>query len=237
MPDPSISDRSPAAPTPEAPTPAPGRSGTPWWVIALFVVALCGLAGIIGWRVADSGGSSRPAADSVDVGFATDMTYHHQQALVMALDYVRNGTDPLLLQIAREIVEYQAQEIGVMNTLLTEWGHTGLDSGKAMAWMGTPIPRQAMPGLATQAQMDQLAAARGAELDDLFTRLMIEHHAGGIHMADYAAPRAGEDTTRYWATNMADAQRGEIAEMNRWRRAHGLEPVVPQYITNDPPTT
>lgn len=231
----------PDAPTIEAPSPSstepPRAHRPPWLAITVFVVVLCVVAGFAGWAIADARSSSRPAEDSVDVGFVTDMTRHHQQALAMALDYVRNGTDPLLLQIAREIVIYQAQEIGVMNTLLSDWDRTAIDSPTAMAWMHTPVPRDAMPGLATAAQLEQLENARGAELDDLFTRLMIEHHAGGIHMADYAATHAGEDTTRFWARNMADGQRGEISEMNQWRRKHGLEPVVPEYITNTPPSS
>jgi uncharacterized protein (DUF305 family) len=221
-----------AAPQPVTSEPAP--RATPWWAVAMFVAALCVLAGIVGWAIADRQSSSHPGQGSVDVGFVSDMTRHHQQALTMALDYIRNGDDPLLLQIAKEIVTYQSQEIGVMNTLLTDWDRTANDGPKAMGWMGTPIPRDAMPGLATRAQMDQLAAARGAELDGLFTSLMIQHHAGGIHMADYAAKHAESATTRYWAANMAEGQRGEIAELNRWRRNHGLDPVVPQYIGNQP---
>jgi hypothetical protein len=56
-------------------------------------------------------------------------------------------------------------------------------------------------------------------------------------MADYAALHAEESRTRYWAANMADGQRGEISEMNRWRRNHGLEPIVPQYIANQAPSS
>jgi len=230
----------PDAPAIEAASPPstdpPESRRPPWLAITVFVVVLCVVAGFAGWMIGDRRSSTRPAEDSVDVGFVTDMARHHQQALTMALDYIRNDTDPLLLQIAKEIVTYQAQEIGVMNTLLSDWDRTAIDSPTAMAWMHTPVPRDAMPGLATAAQLDQLANARGAELDDLFTRLMIEHHAGGIHMADYAAVHAGEDTTRYWATNMADGQRGEISEMNQWRRRHGLQPVVPEYIPERPPT-
>jgi uncharacterized protein (DUF305 family) len=219
---------------PEPATAEPSRRSAPWWAIAIFVVALCGLAGVVGWAIADSRSESHPSQDSVDVGFVSDMSRHHQQALTMALDYVRNGSDPLLLQVAKEIVTYQSQEIGVMNTLLTEWDRSANDGPRAMGWMGAPIPRDAMPGLATKAQMAELAAARGTALDDLFTALMIEHHAGGIHMADYAAAHAGSATTRFWAARMADGQRGEISELNRWRRNHDLEPVVPEYIGNQP---
>jgi uncharacterized protein (DUF305 family) len=145
----------------------------------------------------------------------------------MALDYLRNGNDPRLLQMAREIITYQSSEIGAMNTYLTQWGRLGDEPTLAMGWMQPPVPRTQMPGLATKAQLAQLAAARGFELDDLFTQLMIQHHAGGIHMAAYAANHAEKKSTRDLAAAMDDGQRGEISEMNTWRTQHRLKAIVP----------
>jgi uncharacterized protein (DUF305 family) len=213
----------------------PDRGGPALWQVVLLVIALCGLAGVIGWRLGSGDSSSHPGAKSVDVGFYEDMTTHHQQALTMALDYLRNGDDPLLLQVAKEIVTYQSSEIGTMNTYLGQWGETAQAPARAMVWMNEPYPRDQMPGLATPAQMEQLANARGAELDDLFTRLMIVHHAGGIHMAAYAADNAELASTRRWAANMDSGQRGEISEMNSWRTRHGLPTVVPPLAKYTPP--
>jgi len=215
----------------------PGRSGGPsvFQAIAL-VVALCALAGIIGWRIGHTE-PSRPGADSVDVGFMYDMSAHHQQAVSMALIYLRHGEDPLLLQIAREIATYQSAEIGMMNTYLSQWERDGNRPALAMGWMQPPVPRNQMPGLATKAQMAELEAARGFELDNLFTKLIIEHHAGGIHMAAYAATHAEEASTRRWGAAMADGQRGEISELNRWRTRHGLPTIVPPLAEFTPPVT
>ena len=57
---------------------------------------------------------------------------------------------------------------------------------------------------------------------------MINHHAGGVHMA--ATRRSAPEelaSTRRWAANMDDGQRGEISEMNSWRTRHGLPTIVP----------
>ncbi len=210
-------------------TDAPDRRGpgTAFWIV-LAVAALV-LGGAIGWRVGKADdGAERPGPASVDVGFFQDMATHHLQALTMAFDYVEHGTDPRLRQIAKEIANYQAAEIGVMNDHLTRWGQAGTEPATAMQWMGMPTPRDEMLGVATEAQMDELAAARGPELDELFTRLLIVHHAGGIHMADFAAEHATTPTVRRWAAAMADGQRGEIAELNRWRVQHDLSVVDPQ---------
>jgi uncharacterized protein (DUF305 family) len=83
--------------------------------------------------------------------------------------------------------------------------------------------------------MQQLEDARGLELDDLFTELMIEHHAGGLHMAAYAADHAELASTRRWAARMDDGQRGEISEMNQWRSRHDLPTVLPPMAEFTPP--
>ena len=44
---------------------------------------------------------------------------------------------------------------------------------------------------------------------------MINHHAGGVHMAANAAKHAELASTRRWAADMDDGQRGEISEMNQ----------------------
>ena len=82
-----------------------------------------------------------------------------------------------------------------------------------------------MTGMASAKQMQELADARGRDLDQLFTRLMIRHHEGGIHMAQFAAEHAETETARSWARAMIDGQKGEIAELNRWRVNHGLPSV------------
>ena len=129
-------------------------------------------------------------------------------------------------QIASEIVTYQASEIGVMNEYLTKWHESGTEDSTAMRWMGMPAPRDQMMGLATKSQMASLAAARGRDLDQLFTRLMIVHHVGGVQMAEYAASRATTPEVKRWASAMAEGQRGEIAELNQWRVRNGFPAVA-----------
>ena len=46
---------------------------------------------------------SSPTADSVDVGFAQDMSVHHQQAVQMASWERDHTTDPALKQLAFDI--------------------------------------------------------------------------------------------------------------------------------------
>jgi uncharacterized protein (DUF305 family) len=81
--------------------------------------------------------------------------------------------------------------------------------------------------MATPAELRALARARGRALDDQFSRLMIEHHAGGAHMADAEARLGRDHAEKAWARKMAAAQRLEIDELNRVRQRLGLPLVRP----------
>ena len=138
----------------------PRGPGTALWIT--LVIAALVLGGAIGWRITKSADApERPGTDSVDVGFFQDMVTHHNQAVAMGFSYLEHGTDPLLRQIAGEIVTYQASEIGVMNDHLAQWNQQGTEGSTAMGWMGMRVPRDQMTGMATAKQMQELGAARG----------------------------------------------------------------------------
>ena len=227
----------------EAPAPADGdataggddtrRRWLPTWPPTLpqaviLVAALCLIAGLVGWRLAQD---DHPGRGSVDAGFLEDMQTHHLQALELGYAYLEHGTDPTLQHIAHDIITGQGIEIGQMRTVLSEWGlrSTPDPEGTAMAWMHEPHPAQQMPGMATPADVDRLRAAQGLEADDLFSQLMIRHHDGGIHMADFAASEAETSNIRNFARGMAASQRSEIGEINAVRARLGLEPVPLQF--------
>ena len=158
---------------------------------------------------------------SVDVGFFDDMTTHHLQAIELATVYTRYGNDTLFRGDASKIIFNQSGDIRQMRRALGEWRQSGTPD-VAMEWMGMHSPQNAQPGMATPQQFAAFSRARGHLLDDLFSALMINHHAGGIHMADYAATHAKTNLARSLARMMARDQRFEIADMNLRRRQLGL---------------
>jgi uncharacterized protein (DUF305 family) len=195
-----------------------------WQVVAL-VVALCFVAGVLGWMIGRPGDAK---FNDVDVGFLSDMQYHHGGAVGLGFEYLPNEHDSLVAQYAREIIVGQAQEISTMNSYLDQAGgedDPAVNDDVAMDWMGEPVPRDKMPGMPTEAEIARLKAATGLAADDVFTELMIKHHAGGVAMADYAAEHGENGAVKRLATSMAKLQRAEIAEMNSRRRALGLAPV------------
>jgi uncharacterized protein (DUF305 family) len=191
----------------------------------MLVAALCLVAGVVGWRLAQD---DHPGRGSVDVGFLGDMQTHHLQALEIGYAYLEHGSNPTLRHIARVIISEQGIEVGQMRSVLADWGFRASPDpeGTAMTWMHEPHPAQEMPGMASGEDLDRLRDAQGAEADDLFSQLMIQHHAGGIHMGDFAAADAETGNIRNFARGVAAGQRSEIGEINAVRRRLSLEPVL-----------
>ena len=206
----------------DAPAPRNRRRGWGRPPIAFFV-ALILLAGLLGFLVGQRDGESY---NDVDVGFLADMTVHHEGAISLGFDYLRNEHDPLVGHFAREIVFLQAQQIATMNSLLEDAGDPERASDDiAMDWMGNPVASARMPGLATEAEFAELRAAQGLAADEVFTRLMLRHHAAGAAMAAYAAEHGSNHTVRELASSMATVQRLEITELQQRRTALGLPAV------------
>ena len=189
----------------------------PWWqhpvnIVTLLVSAAI-IAGMIGWMVGDSG--SRLDHNQVDTGFLQDMREHHEQAVLMSFVYrTRPDINPGLNTVARSIIVGQSLEVGRMIQLLRDFGESEINEADvSMLWMGMSATPGQMPGMATDAQLEELAGSSGLEADRLFVELMNAHHRGGIEMAEFAASNARNDEVRAMATSMAEAQRGEIVEM------------------------
>jgi uncharacterized protein (DUF305 family) len=70
-----------------------------------------------------------------------------------------------------------------------------------------------MDGLASQAELDSLAAATGDEASKIFATLMINHHNGGIAMAKYAIEHASNNDVINMAKSMVKGQQAEVSEL------------------------
>ena len=224
---------------------APGRR-EPRWVRPLVViaaaVALLLIGGAAGMLVGlpGSAGTTTPSADSVDVGFAQDMTVHHEQAVEMA-SWARDHTsDPQVKQLAFDIETTQLQQIGRMQGWLGLWGAAPFPTGRPyMTWMAGPgddghghamsgassAGAARMPGMATDEDLRNLRAASGTQLDTLFLQLMLRHHLGGADMLQYAAERAAVPEVRNLAAQALSAQTSEADLMRQLLAARGAQPL------------
>lgn len=200
---------------------APWRPGRAALALAALVFVFVGAVG--GWL---AGRDVAPSYNDVDVGFLDDMVQHHSGAITLGFEYLQARGDGPMGHFAREIVVDQSQEVAQMNAFLADVDdHETIGDGVSMEWMGQPIRTQRMPGLATADQITELGESRDLAADDLFSELMIRHHAAGVAMADHAASRGENDRVVVLARAMARVQRQEMASMNAARATLGLASV------------
>ena len=166
--------------------------------------------------------------NEADFRFVEDMVVHHSQAVVMTDLAETRASDAKVKAIAKRIAGAQRAEIDMMNTWLKRHGREPLDVPGAKGHRqgghhghgehGMQHDHEGMPGMATQEQLDQLAASRGAKFDSLFLRLMIAHHEGALTMA-HEVQRDGSDIrVQEMADEIIATQSAEIAKMEAMQR-------------------
>jgi len=211
---------------------------------ALALLLLGAAAGVLIGLPGSSGDQAAPKADSVDVGFAQDMTVHHEQAVQMAAWERDHTTDPQLRQLAFDIETGQSRQIGHMQGWLALWDAAALPSGPHMRWMSAdgsgPTKHSGMagmqgmdgaqgtdrmPGMATDDDLRRLRASSGPALDVLFLQLMLRHHEGGTGMLQYADRYATVADVRNLASQMLRAQTTEGDYMRELLAKHAASPL------------
>lgn len=205
-----------------ADTPDEQRS-VPWAPIVAVALVVALLAGLAGWLI---GRDSHPADDSVEAGFARDMAAHHTQAVEMAL-IARDGTESEDIRfLSTDIILTQQGQIGIMRGWLDVWGLGPNSSDPPMAWAGDQHDagdHGSMPGMLTRDQIAELSDLDGTALDRKFLELMIEHHEGGVLMAEAALESLDSGPVHRLAQSIADAQQYEIDLMNDMLTKLGAE--------------
>ncbi|WP_157018282.1 DUF305 domain-containing protein [Cryptosporangium arvum] len=190
-----------------------GSSGRKTRIFRAVMVGILVLA--VGFGIGVWVGSPhRPADDSADAGFTRDMLTHHAQAVTMASLEYRVTDDANLRQLSIDITLTQQAQIGLMIGWLRNWDLNPTTTQPQMAWMPDGgralIVDGRMPGMASDTQLQQLRTLTGTERDQLFIKLMIAHHLGGIHMADAALEQAKDDQVLYLANQIKRSQESEI---------------------------
>jgi len=203
---------------------------------ALLTVLLVGVVAGVLLKLPGQPGPP-PAADSIDVGFAQDMSVHHTQAVQMASWERDHTADPVLKLLATDIEDTQHGQVGRMQGWLDLWGAAALPLGRYMTWMadapghdhvesGAAEPGVTrMPGMATSDDLNRLRKTTGPEMDVVWLQLMLRHHEGGASMLAYAADRAQLPQVRNLAAQMLSAQAAESDYLRQLLAARGATPL------------
>lgn len=129
-----------------------------------------------------------------DVAFAGDMIQHHAQALAMVDLTLGRPLEPEVAALAEEIRAAQGPEIETLVDWLTEWGeevpetmrdHSRAGHGPgAMSDAMEGLDHGDLPGMMSAEEMDALQDAPDAGFQELWLRMMVEHHEGAVELAE-----------------------------------------------------
>nr|WP_240519328.1 DUF305 domain-containing protein [Amycolatopsis antarctica] len=222
------------------------ESRTPAWsrlVIigaAMLAVLLVGATAgmLITQSMAGEDTAATPGPDSVEVGFAQDMSVHHLQAVTMA-NWARDHTsDPAVRQLAFDIGSTQIEQVGRMKGWLMLWSQPEQAIGEYMTWMAgddghahgggattQAAPGAPMPGMATSEELARMRKLGGTKLDVDFLQLMLRHHQGGSEMAQYAQDHTGSPAVRALTRSILVSQSAETELMRQMLVARGAQPL------------
>ncbi len=202
-------------------------------IAAALAAVLLLFGGFVVARLTTPAQVAMPGTTSAEAGFARDMQVHHSQAVEMSMSVYRTTENAEIRALSYDIATGQAQQGGQMYGWLEAWGLSQASPEPAMTWMVRPaldgsmdhsadgddgsaddmVPGGAMPGYATADQLAGLAAADGVERDRLFLELMIEHHLGGVEMADAVLARTERAEVVSLATGVVNSQTAEVETM------------------------
>ncbi|MEU4800376.1 DUF305 domain-containing protein [Streptomyces sp. NPDC023327] len=157
-----------------------------------------------------------------DTPNAADFTYtqmmitHHGQALTMTRLVPRRAASGQVKRLASRIAAAQRPEIGAMKRWLKSHG-----GPRGHAGHGQGHDHAAMPGMATDAQLARLRAAKGKAFDRLFLKLMITHHDGAVTMATEVLSEGNNVQVEEMANEVVAQQTSEIGRMRQLDRTPG----------------
>lgn len=193
----------PSATSPDAPVLQPGTPGEP-------------NSTLTGTSAVATPSSSH---NDADVTFLQDMIVHHAQAVVMG-DIVKGRlTDSKVRGIADRIRDEQKPEMRGMATTLRSWGEkVPVEATNPTLGSRSGHSHHSMPGMATQAELDELSRAKGAEVDRLYLDLMIDHHEGALKMCTTLGDKGADERTGELGDEIHVTQSKQITQMKAMRQ-------------------
>lgn len=168
-------------------------------------------------------GSAEPLYTEQDMRFLINMITHHQQAVDMAALVPERSDRQQFHRFARYVGRAQAAEIRLMESFLELAASRGLDAPMER----TGHDHRHMDGMLSPEQMEELAAAEGAEFERLWLEGMIFHHEGAITMANEQQRHQRQTGRRPYGVaalveDIIVEQRAEIDRMQKWLQSWGL---------------
>ncbi|MEV6587077.1 DUF305 domain-containing protein [Streptomyces acidicola] len=145
--------------------------------------------------------------NSADFAYAQMMIKHHTQAVEMTALVPSRAESTQVKRLAARISAAQQPEIDAMKGWLKNNGGEKKDTS------GGHEQHEAMPGMATEAQLEKLRAAKGKAFDQLFLTLMTTHHEGAVTMATDLKGSGNNILVEEMADDVIAQQTAEMSRM------------------------
>ncbi|GGV00651.1 lipoprotein [Streptomyces litmocidini] len=142
--------------------------------------------------------------NGADFRYVQMMTVHHRQALTMTALVPGRASSPQVRKVAERIAAAQRPEIDAMEGWLKNNGGPREQGAH---------DHHSMPGMATEAQLEELRGAKGKAFDELFLKLMIAHHEGAVTMAAEVLGEGNNVLVEEMANDVIAQQTAEIDRM------------------------
>lgn len=165
--------------------------------------------------VSAAGATRSVGYTAADVLFMQGMIHHHGQAIEMTSLVEDRTTNQAIRLLARRIELSQEDEMSLMRRWLQRRGEAVPDLHVGGGHHGGSDPTLE-PGMLTEHQLSQLAAATGEAFDRLFLEFMIYHHEGALVMVRelFESDGAGQEGEIFqFASHVDSDQRTEIDRM------------------------
>jgi uncharacterized protein (DUF305 family) len=151
--------------------------------------------------------------NDADKRFMQDMIVHHQQAVWMSDLAPSRASSRDVKELASRISDVQGLEIDAMNRWLSKYSVPTVNPTAPDHHGGG---HGAMPGMATDEQLQQLENAKGTDFDKLWLQLMIAHHQGALTMAEEVRQKGVDVRVQEIADDVVVEQTDEIHRMQGW---------------------
>lgn len=153
-----------------------------------------------------------------DLRFIDGMTPHHQGAVVMAGDVLKNSKRPELLKLADEIIKAQEKEIAQMGEWRKAWYPKAGD--KLVMWSSDMNHMMEMsPKVRGNMMMNMDLGSADDKFDLRFLDAMIPHHEGALVMAKDAIAKSKRPEIQKLSQEILSSQQAEIDQMKQWRKS------------------
>ena len=140
--------------------------------------------------------------DTYDAIFIDSMSTHHNGAIEMSEEALRQSQRPEIKELAEHIIDEQHKEIQQMATWREQW----YPGSHVQGGMGMPMGDM------------EISSDASKPFDLRFIEAMISHHQGAVDMAKEAQTKGEREEIRQFAARIIKAQEAEIAQLKAWQQ-------------------